>query len=336
MKLWFERGAWVSKKARPYIESLDPALVKRVAVVRHAALGDMVLVRPFLVELHKFFPNAKIILSLVSNYTYGAPEDLVDEVHVMYGNEQKDVSVRGRVAQAKKLGEVDILFDLADTTRSRYLCLLAKAKIKVGFPYRSYLRNLLYDAAVSRSDFTFEAVNMLDMLMLFGANPAFPLDFAWPSEIDQAKVDKPYIVYFPFASIENKCWPKKYFVELIQSAAQNYSNYEHIVLGGIGDIESEQEYQAIAQDIDNVSLQAALPLEKITGFLKQATLVVANDTGVRNLAIATETPTVGIFFSTVPYRYWPRYAQHKAVFEATGELPSVNAVKKAIVNILGQ
>ena len=121
MKLWFERGTWVSKKARPVIESLDPMSVRRIAVIRHVALGDMVLVRPFFAELRQFSLNAKIVLSLVSNYTYGAPEDLVDKVHIVHGNEQKGLSVRERIRQAKKLGEVDILFDLADTMRSRYL-----------------------------------------------------------------------------------------------------------------------------------------------------------------------------------------------------------------------
>ncbi len=326
MKLWFERGAWVSKKARPLIESLDPSSVRRIAVVRHAALGDMVLVRPFLIELRRFFPNAEIVLSLVSNYTYGAPEDLVDQVHVIHGNDQKGVSLGEKIERIKALGPVDILFDLADTNRSRYLCLLTRAKLKVGFPYRGYLRTLLYDAAVWRSDFSFEAVNMLDMLMLFGANPPIPLDFSWPEIKNKISSDKPYLVYFPFASVAYKCWPKDRFGELILEAARSYPEHDHIILGGISAHESELEYKHLLADAPNVRLQSALPLDEVIGFLAEAGMVVANDTGIRNLAIAVDTPTVGLFFSTVPYRYWPRYGQHEAVFQAAGDLPEVQEV----------
>lgn len=174
MKLWFERGAWASSRGRKNLESMRPESVERIAVIRHAALGDMVLVRPFLVEARRFFPNAEIVLSLVSNYTYGAPTDLVDRVHVLHGSDQKNVSISERIRKAKEMGAVDILFDLADTTRSRYLSLLSSAKIKIGFPYSPGLRNLMFDAAVPRSDYSFEALNMLDALMLLGANPAIP------------------------------------------------------------------------------------------------------------------------------------------------------------------
>ena len=61
MKLWFNKGAWASKKAEEKLSTLEPEQVKRIAVIRHAALGDMVLTRPFLNELRRCFPNARII-----------------------------------------------------------------------------------------------------------------------------------------------------------------------------------------------------------------------------------------------------------------------------------
>ena len=332
MKLWFERGAWASKKGRERISRLSPSEVRRIAVIRHAALGDMVLVRPFLLEARRFFPNAEIVLSLVSNYTYGAPTDLVDSVHILHGSDQKSVSLVERIARARELGSVDLLFDLADTTRSRYLCLLANAKVKIGFPYRWYLRNLLFDAAVPRSDFSFEAVNMLDMLMLLGANPAVPLDFGWPNEPAQhaSNPSERKIIYFPFASVDSKCWPRDSFVNLIVSAADQFPNYDHVVLGGIGGQESEQQYASLRLANSKIKLQKALPLIELLRLLHGSDLVVANDTGVRNLAISLQVPTVGIFFSTVPYRYWPRWGYHEAVFTSDGRPPQTRDVLQSM------
>jgi len=334
MKLWFERGAWVSRRGKLTARAIEPSGVRRVAVIRHAALGDMVLVRPFLVELRKFFPNAEIVLSVVSNYQYGVPDDLADRVHVIHGSDQKGVSVRERLKAAKDLGAVDLLFDLADTTRSRYLCLLTKARLKIGFPYRGYLRWLLYDAAVPRSDFSFEAINMLDMLMMFGANPAIPPDFGW-EQSHGAREKKKRIVYFPFASISDKCWDRDNFLSLIDQMVRQYPSFEHVVLGGTGKEEVLEPFEDIARLHEPVSLELAMGLDQLTTYIADSALVISNDTGVRNLAIAVDTPTVGVFFSTVPYRYWPRYDQHEAVFESSGAQPQVKDVLRAAIKIIG-
>ena len=46
--LWFERNAYPSKKALHYIETAYyPEKITKIAVIRHAALGDQVIVRPF-------------------------------------------------------------------------------------------------------------------------------------------------------------------------------------------------------------------------------------------------------------------------------------------------
>jgi ADP-heptose:LPS heptosyltransferase len=333
VKLWFERGAWASRRGRRAIEQLPATEVKRIAVVRHAALGDMVLVRPFLKEARAYFPNAEIVLSLVSHYTYGAPVDLVDSVHVMQGHDQREASLGARIARARSLGPVDILFDLADTTRSRQLCLLSQAKIKIGFPYRWYLRHLLLDAAVARSDFTFEAITMLDTLMLLGADPQIPPDFAWPADLRASEPPVRRIVYFPFASVDDKRWPTPSFYALIEAAAQRHPDYEHVVLAGVGAHEHTDSYKPLVASGAPVRLQASMPLEDTMRFIGQSSLMVSNDTGIRNLAIALDTPTLGIFFATVPYRYWPRYGAHQAIFKAEGP-PRVADVLEGLTKLL--
>ncbi len=73
MKFWFTKGAWASNNARRVIKSLTRENIKKIAVIREAALGDMVLTRAFLIEARKAFPNAIITLSIVSNHTRGRP-----------------------------------------------------------------------------------------------------------------------------------------------------------------------------------------------------------------------------------------------------------------------
>src|SRR5690606_18663406 len=69
--------------------------------------------------------------------------------------------------------------------------------------------------------------------------------------------------------------------------------------------------------------QPRLSLEALAPWMAQVSVLVCGDTGVRNLALATHTPTLGVFFSTLPYRYWPRYEPfHEAIFLRDGSVPS--------------
>ncbi len=82
--IWCERGAYVSKRIRKKMTNFNPLSIKKIAVIRHAALGDMIITRVFLRELKKFFPNAEVTFSMVDKYLYGKPEDLYDKEHIYY------------------------------------------------------------------------------------------------------------------------------------------------------------------------------------------------------------------------------------------------------------
>jgi len=148
------------------------------------------------------------------------------------------------------------------------------------------------------------------------------------------KRQRPYLVYFTSASITEKCWPANCFASLIEKLADQYTDYEHIVLEGVADWESIDDVMRPLKNKNNVTAMKAGSLEDSIALFKGATLLVSNDTGTRNLAIATQTPSVGIFFSTVPYRYWPRYDCHDVVFNPDGSLPEVGAVYRCVADLM--
>ena len=332
MKLWFERGAWASAKGRTRAAAISQDEVKSIAVIRHAALGDMVLVRCFIAELRKHFPKASITLSIVSNYTYGAPEDMVDRLHVVHGSDQRQTPLFEKIRRIRALGYHDLIFDLAATSRSLLTCLLNPAGLKVGFPYRMSQRRLFYDLTVLRSDFKFEAELMLDMLNLLGCKTDYPPQFHMTTQPEQRQ--RPYLIYFTSASTPAKSWPEANFSALLQEAADKYPGFDHLVLEGTGEWESIDGLMQQVSKKDNIHAVKSMSLEKVMQLLKGAHLVVCNDTGIRNLAIALETPTLGIFFSTVPFRYWPRYGLHDASFLSDGRIPDVEQVLSDLTHIM--
>lgn len=336
--LWFERGAYASKSAKQYLETeFDPKSIKNIAIIRHAALGDQVIARPMLVEARKFFPNAKITLVGVSNYQYGAPSDLADETIFMIGRHRKhELSWKERVGQFRQLKEQDIIFDVAGTSRSYWMTLLSKAKLKFGFPYKSYLCGSLYNVAVFRSDYQPELEVMLDMLKMLGHNPTRPLDYAYPSHFELYNKDdeeKPRVLYFNGASTKSKILSSEQMRTLIEKAIKTFPDYEHVFLEGKNDFEKGDFLKHLRSE-GNFKIQPCLPLDSLLELTAKARLVVSPDTGVRNVAISTHTPTVGIFYSTVPFRYTPQDGRHYIVMNPSGSIPSNDQIISEITKAL--
>lgn len=334
MKFWFERGAWVSPRARRKISEKTADQIKSIAVIRHAALGDMVLTRPFLLELRKHFPRAAITLSLIRNYTYGAPEDLVDRIHLAYGygKDHPKVSFFRQFRKMRELGYHDIIFDLAAATRSVWTCILNPAWLKIGFPYHTSLGKWIYDAQVFRSDFKFEAEMLLDTLNLLGFRTEYPLNFHISTDPVVRKL--PYIIYFTGAADPKKQWPLSLFGQFINKMTEAYPSYEHLVLEGIKPWEKLPEIMSGLKQVKSVTTLKSQGLDKTISLLKGARLVISSDTGIRNLAIVTGTPTIGIFFITIPFRYWPRFGLHEIVYRSDGGIPTAEMVFKAAQNII--
>ena len=332
MKFWFTKGVWASKKARKTIRNLTRDQIRKIAVIRHAALGDMVLTRAFLVEARRAFPNAEITLSIVSNYTRGCPDDLVDRVHIAYGKGER-VSFWQQIKRLKELGTQDLIFDLATSNKSIKTCLLNKAKLKIGFPYRALQARLVYDIATCRSDLNFEVNDMLNQLHVFGIKTNYPHLYNMPGT--PMKRERPYIIYFSGASTQYKCWPSDSFSELIRRMSSDYPDHDHLILEGMQDWEKEK-VSAILEHLHalkNTDPVQANTIEDTTSLIMGASLVVANDTGIRHVAIVSGTPTVGIFFGD-PYRYWPRYSIHEVALPELDGPPDIDEVHAMCVKLM--
>ena len=326
MKLWKEANTWQSKKAVAKLARIDASDIHRIVVIKHAAFGDMLLLRPFLIELRRAFPDASITLSVISHYLRGVPEDLVERVHVAPSTKEKKGLFHSYRAY-KELGPHDLLFDLTVSTRSFLLSLVTNAKFKIGFQYRG-LHKYIYDIAIPRSAYRFEAATFLEQLCPLGITYAWPPRFEMPTS--EIKRDKPYIVYFPTASTPDKSWSGQNFSVLIRNMAEELSQYDHIILCGISEWEKTvaNDIMASLSELENVTRLDAGPDDK--ALIKGARLLVSNDTGIRHLGIALNTTTVCIFFNTPPYRYWPRYGHHQVVYNQDASIPDWQAVASAM------
>lgn len=318
-------------RARPgtagRLAAIDPATVGRVAVIKHAALGDLVLTRPFLREARRHFPAAKLTLGLSSNYRRGAPLDLVDGVHVV----ERGLPWRAALANYRELGPQDIVFDLTATARSRWLVLLNRPRLAVGLA-GSRLDGRLYDIVVPRTGFRFEAEVFLDLLHAVGLATTWPPDFALP--VAPRPQAAPYVLYFATASTPGKSWPADRFEGLVAGLSAARPDLDHVVMAGLADWELAAAGHLAGALAGVPRARVEGPEADLAAWVGSAALVVSNDTGARNLAIAGGVPTVGLFFDTPPFRYLPRFGRHEAVFAPGRALPSAADAQAAALRLL--
>jgi ADP-heptose:LPS heptosyltransferase len=331
MKAWAEKGANISKRGREKLAQLKRGDVQRILIIRHAALGDMLQTRPFLIECRRFFPKAHITLALISNYQLGAPHDLVDEVVVIPGRDQPHVSFWMLLRIYFRMPRFDLLFDMACTSRSIVQTIFTRAKFKLGFPYRT--KYFIFDAEIFRSEFNYEAEVLVHFLNLLGHRANYPVQFQLTKKNIPLLERERIFSYFLSSSNVHRNYPEEQFIEVIAALSRQYPHYQHVMLQGSG--EHEKFDSAFAklktQNCNNVFLKTSGSLEELQTYLSNVRYMVSNDTGVRHLAMALNTPGMGIFSITIPYRNWnPHDPYQKCIFDAESGWPSANEVIKNI------
>ena len=327
MYLSCAKRSWLSKKATQKAAQLSKETVKNICVIKYGALGDMVLTRPMLITLRKEFPNAKITLAVIENYMRGIPEDLIDELHV---TKKKGCSLKETLANLKSLEKQDILFDITETSRSMWLSLFTKATLKIGYIHKGGHR-FFYDVAIHRAHNRFEAETFAEQLNVIGLSVEWPLKFNLKKP--EKVINKPYIVYFPTASNIAKSWPWHNFVELIKYSTNKYPNYLHIVLSGIADWEIDIA-KNIMENINSTNLKMYPGGKDMESVIANTNLLVSNDTGIRNMAIAYYTPTIGIVTpnTAVAYGYQPHFGYHKIVHPTNNKVATVKSLISELDN----
>ena len=331
MKIWAARQTWVAKNAAKKADTLNRNEVTRIAVIKHAALGDLLQTRPLLIALKEAFPNATLTLSVVTHYMHGIPEDLIDHLHVAKGNEKKYKFMNSLISY-RDLGFQDILFDISATSRSFWITKFTPATLKIGFTHRN-LHKILYDIAIPRAHYRFEAETFLEQANVIGVQHDWPLryDYALPKRIHE----KAYLAFFATASAPDKCWPPEYMAELISKSCVEHPNLDHLLLTGLADWEAET-VRLIASKVgehNNFKVMESGP--DIFSFVCHADALVINDTGLRHLAIAADTPTVCIFpISSHVFGYSPLFGKHRAIVSSESEPASVEKVANAIDEII--
>lgn len=297
------------------ILSIDHSLdheFKRIVICKFKGLGSIIQSTPMLAAIRERFPNAEIIfVSTRANVQLLQKIDLIDTVIAI-----EDKSMFRLVSSLfRSLWQLirmrpDVYIDLEIYSNfSTLVALFSFSKNRIGFYLRSssfkmgiYTHMMFFNSQVLISEV------YLQIARLFGEIKEVPGLYPLYKDLKVDATflpDKNYILVNPNASdlrIERR-WPAANFTLLIEQCRKLYPEKQIILIGG----PSERIYaQTVIADItsENVMNWAGkTSIDELIILIKNADLVITNDTGPMHIAFACKAPTICLFGPCSPDQY---------------------------------
>lgn len=287
--------------------------IKRIAIVRLSALGDIVNTAVVLQFIKSEFPHAKIewiteevFAPLLMNHP------LISAVHTINLKQlKKEKSISNlfkTIVYLKNLGKFDIIIDIQGLLKSAVVARLI-GKNTHGFDKnssRESISSLFYNTTskigysenvVKRNCFVVSDALGFEISdkMLLNKQPIFnhlkdrfSLDSVSQHEITKEKKNIAIVIG---ASWESKKYPKESVAQLCDKLEQNC-----IILWGN---EIEKEYGMwICENSSYATLAPKLSLTELISLISNVDLLIGNDTGPTHMAWAQNIPSITLFGPT--------------------------------------
>ncbi|MBE0661018.1 MAG: glycosyltransferase family 9 protein [Bacteroidales bacterium] len=291
--------------------------LKKILIIRFSSIGDIVLTTPVVRCLKNQLPGVEIHYCTKKQYSdVLSANPYIDHLHYL------DESVSDLAVQLKK-ENFDFVIDLHNSLRSKLL------RLKLHRPSGTFRKLniekwLLVNFKINRLpafhivDRYFEAAHALNL-----KNDKQGLDFFIP-EADQfdpswlpATHQQSFIGFVIGGRHNTKIFPIEKVAEVC-----NLLKSPVALLGGKEDVESGE---TIAREFPHKVFNACglFSLTRSAALVKQAGLIITNDTGLMHVAAAFNKKIISLWGNTVPvfgmYPYLPQESENKSVvFEVKG------------------
>jgi len=272
-----------------------PSSLQRIALLKTAGIGDIVLLTAIIQDLKKAFPHTAITL-----YTGSSNEEMG---HLIEGISIAALPIKHPLKSLKIIRKYpyDLWLDFGPWPRiNAILSHFARARFKVGFKSKNQFRHYVYDQAVEHKETQHELENFRDILRSLHI-PVLHFPFV---NIEEKKVPQRIILHpFPGGFLPAlREWPNENWYELLNYLSKQ--NFELFLTGAPQDqsrIDLLIQQCSCKNHLNNAAGKRSL---KETAFLlKTANLVISVDTGIMHLAAAIGTPVISLHGPTPPTRW---------------------------------
>ncbi|USG62678.1 glycosyltransferase family 9 protein [Sneathiella marina] len=267
--------------------------MQNILVIKHGALGDVILAQSPFQAIRQQHPDAKITLLTTKPFAgFLEKSGLFDDIWI--DDKPKLWNFKRLATLRKKLrsGEFDRVYDLQTSQRTNtYFNLFAAGKkpewcgyAKAGsHPHLSPMRTKIH--TIERH---------VDQLGVIGVTDIPAADFSWAmTDISKFSLPSEIALLVPGGSAHRpeKRWPASRFGELACHLQNN--GLTAVLLGGPAEADAIAEIRQLCPDAMDLSSQTSFG--DIASLGAKAKLAIGNDTGPLHLISAVGCPTIVLF-----------------------------------------
>jgi ADP-heptose:LPS heptosyltransferase len=281
-------------------------------IIRFSSIGDIVLTSPVPRLLRKRFPEAEIhFVTKQSNASLFFHNPNVDKVIIL----EKTLLDLIKILRTEKY---DYIIDLHKNFRSRLIKLMLRRK-SFTFNKLNFKKWLLVKLRINCLPKVHIVDRYVDTLKFFGiSNDNLGLDFFISDNTQfpqKFSLQEPYLALVLGANHATKKIPQK----KMQYVCQNVKG-KIILLGGKAEREDGRQLELVYPNVKNAC--GTLGIYQSTLILKNAAMVLTNDTGLMHIAAALKKDIVSIWGNTVPeFGMYPYLAGEKSRIFQVENLP---------------
>lgn len=303
---------------------------RRILLLRPSALGDVCRTTPVLASLRARWPEARIEWLVQNSFADAIRSHPSLDSVVLFDRKGFRGPWRPSVALAlmrwlRDLGRqgYDLVLDLQGLGRSGLFSLCTRAPQRVGFRDAREFGWLGANRHVDRGDRPHAVDQMLHMAESIGVPPIRDLRLHAPPESIDAwaglrrdlGLSDAFALLAPTSRWRCKQWPAEQWSELARRMLSRLPIERVLIVGAPGE-ESQTRW---ASGMDRcVDLCGRLRVGETMAAIREAAVVVANDSAPLHMAVGLGVPYVGLFGPTDPHRVGP-YGGDRWVVRATLE-----------------
>ena len=280
--------------------------IKKIAIVRLSALGDIVNSAVVLQFIKQKYPDSQIewiteemFSSILENHP------LIHKLHTInlkkFKKEKSFTLLKETYNSLKNLGKFDVIIDMQGLIKSAIVARVL-GKNTHGFDKnstRESLASLLYKSTstipyesnvVKRNAFIVaDALNLeISDKMLLNKEAIFPITKKF--DLDKSKKN---IVFVIGASWPSKIYPKELVLKVCEALQENVS----IIWGNDAE---KLDAEWICSRTPFASLAPKMKLNELASYIAHMDLLIGNDTGPTHMAWAQNIPSITLFGPTTP------------------------------------
>ncbi|HSB51569.1 MAG TPA: lipopolysaccharide heptosyltransferase I, partial [Dissulfurispiraceae bacterium] len=287
-------------------------LPRKILIIKPSSLGDIIHSLPFLQVMRDVFPAAEIHWVVARGLEAVLEQHpMVDRVIIINkdswkrpGNIRQTVTEFSDLAHRLRKEAYDLVVDLQGLLRSSIIAATTGAPVRVGFREAREGSVLFYTHRVEGGKELHAVDRCLRIASALGGDMhevKFPMPLVKASQAVKELKERfgEYAIIVPGARWPTKQWPAERFGTLAAML-----DMPSILVGSAADMQASQNIAEGSRG-KAVSCAGQTEMKDLFSLLRDARVVISNDSGPMHIAAAYGRPVVAIFGPTNPVRTGP-------------------------------